>query len=151
MRQRRLNVDENKGLIVYNGRDEYAGQTDRSLDVPSGELLREWQRSRPRRNIQSWVGAFQQGPVPVRYLVTTGHRVFLDLKFHDIPNTVRAAAREAAELGVSMVNVHASGGRKLMEAALEGVRSTVEGVGEKRAKPQGLPYRQARRCWRSQS
>ena len=64
-----------------------------------------------------------EGPVTVRYLVTTGHKVFLDLKFHDIPNTVRAAAREAAELGVSLVNVHASGGRKMMEAALEGVRS----------------------------
>ncbi|MGA2282055.1 MAG: orotidine-5'-phosphate decarboxylase, partial [Verrucomicrobiota bacterium] len=69
-----------------------------------------------------------EGPVPVRYLVTTGHRVFLDLKFHDIPNTVRAAAREAAELGVSMVNVHASGGRKMMEAALEGARSAVQSV-----------------------
>jgi orotidine-5'-phosphate decarboxylase len=64
-----------------------------------------------------------EGPVAVRYLVATGHRVFLDLKFHDIPNTVRAAAREAAQLGVSMVNVHASGGRKMMEAALEGARS----------------------------
>ena len=62
------------------------------------------------------------GPVPVRDLVTRGQKVFLDLKFHDIPNTVRAAVREAAELGVSMVNVHASGGRKMMEAALEGTR-----------------------------
>ena len=69
-----------------------------------------------------------EGPVPVRYLVATGHRVFLDLKFHDIPNTVRAAAREAAELGVSMVNVHASGGRKMMEAALEGARSALHSV-----------------------
>ncbi|MGA2476435.1 MAG: orotidine-5'-phosphate decarboxylase, partial [Terriglobia bacterium] len=69
-----------------------------------------------------------EGPVPVRYLVTTGHRVFLDLKFHDIPNTVRAAAREAVELGVSMVNVHASGGRKMMEAALEGARSALQSV-----------------------
>jgi orotidine-5'-phosphate decarboxylase len=69
-----------------------------------------------------------EGPVPVRYLVTTGQRVFLDLKFHDIPNTVRAAAREAAELGVSMVNVHASGGRKMMEAALEGARSALQSV-----------------------
>ena len=78
-----------------------------------------------------------EGPVPVRYLVTTGQRVFLDLKFHDIPNTVRAAAREAAELGVSMVNVHASGGRKMMEAALEGARSAGAVVGDE-ARPKVL-------------
>jgi orotidine-5'-phosphate decarboxylase len=70
-----------------------------------------------------------EGPVTVRYLVTTGQRVFLDLKFHDIPNTVRAAARKAAELGVSMVNVHASGGRKMMEAALEGAHCVGTGAG----------------------
>jgi orotidine-5'-phosphate decarboxylase len=78
-----------------------------------------------------------EGPVPVRYLVTTGRSVFLDLKFHDIPNTVRAAAREAAELGVSMVNVHASGGRKMMEAALEGARSAGAVVGDE-ARPKVL-------------
>jgi len=69
-----------------------------------------------------------EGPVPVRYLIATGHKVFLDLKFHDIPNTVRAAVREAAQLGVSMVNLHACGGRKMMEAALEGACSGVTGA-----------------------
>jgi orotidine-5'-phosphate decarboxylase len=83
-----------------------------------------------------------EGPVPVRYLITTGHKVFLDLKFHDIPNTVRAAAREAAELGVSLVNVHASGGRKMMEAALEGVRSAVAADQGDPSEPQ-VPPRQA--------
>src|SRR5713226_8659801 len=63
-----------------------------------------------------------EGPELVRRLVAQGEKVFLDLKFHDIPTTVRAAAREAAQLGVSMLNVHASGGRRMMEAALEGVR-----------------------------
>lgn len=63
-----------------------------------------------------------EGPVLARYLVAQGEKVFLDLKFHDIPNTVRGAARQAAELGVSMFNVHALGGRKMMEAAVEGVR-----------------------------
>jgi len=64
-----------------------------------------------------------EGPVLARYLAASGEKVFLDLKFHDIPNTVRAAAREAAQLGVRMLNVHASGGRKMMQAALEGARS----------------------------
>jgi orotidine-5'-phosphate decarboxylase len=61
-----------------------------------------------------------EGPVLARNLTARGEGVFLDLKFHDIPNTVRGAAREAARLGVRMFNVHASGGRKMMEAAHEG-------------------------------
>ena len=59
------------------------------------------------------------GPELVRALVGKGFGVFLDLKFHDIPNTTAAACRAAAELGVWMVNVHASGGRRMMEAARE--------------------------------
>jgi orotidine-5'-phosphate decarboxylase len=59
------------------------------------------------------------GPPLVEALVGRDFRIFLDLKFHDIPNTVAAACDAAADLGVWMVNLHASGGRRMMEAARE--------------------------------
>jgi orotidine-5'-phosphate decarboxylase len=64
-----------------------------------------------------------EGPGVVRDLVASGRRVFLDLKYHDIPSTTAAAVREAAGLGVSMVTIHAAGGGKMIRAAVEAARS----------------------------
>ena len=86
------------------------------------------------------VGAFKvglqlftsAGPDFVRKLVNTGSRVFLDLKFHDIPNTVAKASVEAARLGVWMFNVHASGGGEMMRQALSEISEACEREGLER-------------------
>jgi orotidine-5'-phosphate decarboxylase len=66
------------------------------------------------------------GPAFVEQVVARGFDVFLDLKYHDIPNTVAAACAAAADLGVWMINVHAAGGRKMMTAAAERLASLAE-------------------------
>ena len=66
----------------------------------------------------------QAGPKLVETLMKKGFEVFLDLKFHDIPNTVAAACRAAANLGVWMVNVHAMGGSAMMKAAREAIEDS---------------------------
>ena len=73
---------------------------------------------------------YGQGIEMVEMIKKMGHKIFLDLKLHDIPNTVKSAMRQLAKLDVDMINVHASGGVEMMKAAIEGLE---EGkVGDKR-------------------
>src|SRR5258708_1182403 len=74
------------------------------------------------------------GPDIVRAIVAKGGRVFLDLKFHDIPNTVAAAGIEATRLGVSIFNVHASGGREMLKRTADAVAELAHREGLARPK-----------------
>jgi orotidine-5'-phosphate decarboxylase len=107
-----------------------------ALDVPTGaEALALADR------LRGIAGGFKvgsrlfttEGPDFVRSLIRNGDRVFLDLKFHDIPNTVATAVAAATSLGVWMVNVHASGGLKMMQAAREAAHETA--AAENRPRP----------------
>jgi len=92
-----------------------------ALDVPQGDAARAL-----LERVAGHVGLFKvgsqaftaAGPELVREIVGRGEKVFLDLKFHDIPNTVAGAVASASRLGVSLVDVHGLGGRAMMEAAV---------------------------------
>ncbi len=106
-----------------------------ALDVPTAEAGVRVAESLRERAATFKVGAevfSAEGPLLARHLALSGLQVFLDLKFHDIPNTVRGATREAAACGVRMLDVHAAGGRKMLEAALEGAREGAEHAGHAR-------------------
>ena len=95
-----------------------------AADLPLLEAEALYQRVAP---FIGWVKVglslyVEQGPEAVRAFVDRGARVFLDLKLHDIPNTVRLAARAAGELGVSLLTVHAQGGAEMLKAAVTGAR-----------------------------
>lgn len=71
---------------------------------------------------------YSEGPSIITEIKKRGHQIFLDLKLHDIPNTVKQAMKVLAKLNVDLVNVHAAGGKRMMEAALEGLQQgTAEG------------------------
>lgn len=93
------------------------------LDVPTANAARELIKA-----IGGTVGFFKigsqlftaEGPVIVREVLDSGSKVFLDLKYHDIPNTVRHSVESACALGVEMLTIHLSGGRAMCEAAVAG-------------------------------
>ena len=66
---------------------------------------------------------YQNGPEVVKWMKSLGHQIFLDLKLHDIPNTVERSMKGLAALDVDMINVHAAGGKQMMEAAMSGIIS----------------------------
>lgn len=82
---------------------------------------------------------YQEGPGIVHHLKDKGHRIFLDLKLHDIPNTVKRAMKGLAGLGVDLVNVHAAGGKEMMSAAIEGLE---EGTPPGKARPRCIAVTQ---------
>lgn len=99
-----------------------------SLDYPGKEEALALVKRLDSRHCRVKVGKelfTSGGPGFIETLVNRGFDVFLDMKFHDIPNTVAGACRAAAKLGVWMMNIHASGGRRMLEAA----REAVDGAG----------------------
>lgn len=96
-----------------------------ALDFPNEETVERFLAQFPaEEKLFLKVGMelyYQTGPSMIRKLTEKGHDVFLDLKLHDIPNTVERAMRGIAGLNVSMTNVHAAGGKRMMEAAKKGL------------------------------
>lgn len=96
-----------------------------ALDFPDLEEVKKFLKSFPEEeSLFVKVGMelfYSEGPEVVRFLKAQGHDVFLDLKLHDIPNTVASAMKRIAALGVTITNVHAAGGVEMMTAAKEGL------------------------------
>lgn len=93
-----------------------------ALDYPQMDLALDMAKQLDPNRCRVKVGKelfTRSGPQIIEKLTNQGFDIFLDLKFHDIPNTVAKSVRAAAEMGVWMVNVHASGGRHMMEKAYE--------------------------------
>lgn len=96
-----------------------------ALDFPTFEAVKDFLTLFPaEEKLYVKIGMelyYSVGPEIVAYVKNLGHSVFLDLKLHDIPNTVKSAMKVLAGLGVDMTNVHAAGGVEMMKAAREGL------------------------------
>lgn len=104
---------ENRGVII-------------ACDFPNGETCLDFLAGLETEGEKPYVKIgmelfYAEGPQIVRKIKEMGYRIFLDLKLHDIPNTVRGAMRSLSGLGVDMVNLHCAGGSEMMKAALEGL------------------------------
>lgn len=107
-----------------------------ALDFPTGEKALAFLDKFDGVENKPWVKVgmelyYSEGPAILKAIKERGYRIFLDLKLHDIPNTVGSAMKVMAGLGVDMVNVHAAGGSKMMAAAVAGFnegRANVEGT-----------------------
>ncbi|HKJ87284.1 MAG TPA: orotidine-5'-phosphate decarboxylase, partial [Gammaproteobacteria bacterium] len=100
-----------------------------ALDAPDWDDARRILADLPEENRRVKVGKqlfTRSGPKVLEELRASGHDVFLDLKYHDIPNTVAGAVRAAADIGAWMVNVHAGGGPRMLEAAREALAGVTE-------------------------
>lgn len=102
------------------------GETIIALDFPTGEdtlaFLDRFKGGDEKPFVKIGMELFYaEGPEIVREIKRRGHKIFLDLKLHDIPNTVKKAMKVLSGLDVDIVNVHAAGGEKMMSAALEGL------------------------------
>ncbi|WP_191561767.1 orotidine-5'-phosphate decarboxylase [Metabacillus idriensis] len=97
-----------------------------ALDFPTGKEVSRFLDMLPEEKLYVKVGMelfYQEGPEIVQQLKSNGHQIFLDLKLHDIPQTVKLAMRGLARLEVDLVNVHAAGGSAMMQAAIEGLEA----------------------------
>jgi len=101
-----------------------------ALDFSSGEEIKDFLK--PFSGLDPYVKVgmelyYKEGPQIVYWLIERGYRVFLDLKLHDIPNTVKQGIKNLSGMGVSMLNVHASGGSEMMKYAMEGLKEGAKG------------------------
>lgn len=106
-----------------------------ALDFADGGEVRDFLEPFKNESLFVKVGMelfYREGPAIIGQLKDAGHRIFLDLKLHDIPNTVKSAMKSLARLNCDLVNVHAAGGKEMMMAALEGLEA---GTGSGRKRP----------------
>ncbi|MCU9593151.1 orotidine-5'-phosphate decarboxylase [Caldibacillus thermolactis] len=101
-----------------------------ALDFPNKEETRTFLKKFSDENLFVKVGMelfYQEGPEVIKEIKAYGHKIFLDLKLHDIPNTVYRTMKRLACLDVDLVNVHAAGGSEMMKAAIEGLAENSRG------------------------
>src|SRR5690625_2553091 len=98
-----------------------------ALDFPSGTVAKQFIEINELHGVPIKIGMelfYREGPKIVEHFKNNNHPIFLDLKLYDIPNTVKRAMRNLAELNIDIVNVHASGGQEMIAAAKEGLLSS---------------------------